>query len=1433
MRLVSSESPRSTFDHGGQAVLAHSGPGWQSPAPFLGAEPSHDDHVLPAQRFSAEDTAPPIGRAPHASRLVIFLRRQAPGGSPRRLPSERVAIHDAEGRELTAITEHNAVIDHDVGYVAYSCTATPGTYRLRATRSRRDAAIVVPAGRTALVFVADTGSVRLTDLRQALVPIGDRFDPRSPIWSAMEHVIAALRVPDGTLPLAARRLLPDAAEQDLCFGIAAAHVLWRAGDRLALAEVIRHLVRYREIPDVAILARLADGAAHAPDHRPPAELADTPPLLRASLTLALTRPELDPGSLSAYSAFAHVARTGLHDSVWSVWSLRAWDERWIEPAVERLRGRSRQRDVTAIARSLALATETVEQVVQAIEAATPGAGQPGRLGPPGVPGYLLAAPALGRGLRSTVYRATRLADQHEVALKIVPVGGGAERCAHALEALDRCNPIDHPRLLSATARGALPDGSGIWLEMERCDGSVLDLLSDEDAAMPPAEARRIVLDALGVLAHLHAGGVAHGDIKPSNLLVRSDRSAALAGPGLAVRHAIPDAVGHATDAPRFVPAELLRSRESPSPAADVWAMAATLYFMLTLEFPREEYADQSQLDAALDNSIVSLARRRPDLPPELTRLIDTALSPAAGARPPDAGALRTRLAAIDLTGPVAKPVDRIANPRHQGTRPRSHRGIRSLVAAATPIIGLLAWLMVPSSSDSCEADPRFRDLRRRSEACLASYRETGNDRDLALATRADLALGHTDLARGLAYRLLAGSRSGDGYAALGQIALDANDIPQATWYLGLARDAHIRSGDARGLVDDAVLLSRARSRLPDFEAALQAADEAVDRARQLHDRHAEVTALAARAEVLRGVGDVHEARRALTLALDLATEPCDQGWTRLQTGLCLIDAGQDSVAMAHLDEAEHANATCGDRNLGDSVSLNKAWLVRRRDPVAAGTRLQALSSSAGGQPRALVLRSYLAADRGDLEAAVRYLDRVERDSAADPDWAWATAWARAELAEQRHGVLDDLLAEYHYRRATALIAALRATARTRSAYLITSRRGPYDGLLALLARQARWRDALAVVLELDASDMLRSTAHPVPGAVATTPPAIDDVVSAWRARDVIVVIAPSPHRIGPGHERAYRLRISDGQVTGADIGEAGLVRSLAEHLFGKPDDATAARSLGSMLIPSSSDPSTLYVLAIGALRKTPLPALRDVTGSLVIARRPLARVTALATIAPESRGAGRPVIIADPRGMYPGSASEAAIAARAVKPDADLAASRFATAATRSQLWSARDAELLHVSAPTVVRGPWRALALADGDVEPADMIRHGLAPRLAVISGNGSATAMDEEGWGSLASALLESGTEMVIATDRSVEDQPSLALITAFYAQHDWATHPARALAHAQVALAGEAGGAVPWSTWAAFGALARPPVISRGSGGGGAPWRAGAAQPVATPR
>jgi len=197
-------------------------------------------------------------------------------------------------------------------------------------------------------------------------------------------------------------------------------------------------------------------------------------------------------------------------------------------------------------------------------------------------------------------------------------------------------------------------------------------------------------------------------------------------------------------------------------------------------------------------------------------------------------------------------------------------------------------------------------------------------------------------------------------------------------------------------------------------------------------------------------------------------------------------------------------------------------------------------------------------------------------------------------------------------------------------------------------------------------------------------------------------------------------------------------------------------------------------------------------------------VLALRTAHPESQGAGPSVVIADPRHDLPGAAIEGAVVARALGPGAHVSGSASTRAATRAALWAARDAALLHIAGHVVSLGGSRVLPLADGEVDPAEMLRHGLAPRLAVLASCGSAAAMDEEGWGSIAAALLDAGTATVIATDRRVEDTTALVVMNGFYAQPDWATDPARAMARVQLALEAAGTGA------AEFSVLGRPPFL-----------------------
>lgn len=743
------------------------------------------------------------------------------------------------------------------------------------------------------------------------------------------------------------------------------------------------------------------------------------------------------------------------------------------------------------------------------------------------------------------------------------------------------------------------------------------------------------------------------------------------------------------------------------------------------------------------------------------------------------------------------------------------------------------WCITRTPMSRCEREVRHGDRERGVELCLDSFARTGNERDLSWAAKGYMYLGDMPHAEALARRLVGGQLPGDAYQILSYVTLRRGVPAEARRHAMVALAAHVAVGDEAGQAGDRFVRSLAELAEGDFRAALVAADQALALARQLHDVHMEVSVSFARGDALRRLGDHQGAIDTLTSAVDRATAPCDVAWAHLKRALARLEAAQDDLVPTDLDAAAQANRRCANSDVASSVLQNEAWLLRATDPAGALARLDELARSDGEQVDTSLLRAYVAADRGEHAQAWRYLDRAAALTPSDADWPWMVERARAELAELEGGPSSDARAEQHYRRTIAMIAALRSNARARSAYFVSSHRSPYDGLIALLARQGRWRDVLAVVLELDASDMLRATADEAPsyehaprqvGAPGSAPaPSVDQVLAAWRSRDLVILIARSKRRIGhlsgarstASNERVYRLQITDGQVSGQDVGDAMPVAAAAAELWAAPGNLAAARALGRVIVPPDPTDRVLDVLAIGPLGRVPLAALRDDDGALVIARRPLARVLALRATTPAAPGDGPPVIIANPTGDLRDAADEGEVVAAALGPRAQLSGFRTSSPATRARLFAARDASLWHIAGHVSALGRWRALQLADGDVTPADILQHRLAPRIAVLAGCGSAAAMDEEGWGSIAAALLESGTSTVLATDRSIADAGSLVMIRALYAQPGWDTDPARALAKVQQALASGATApgrdAISPQLWAAFSVLRRPPVIA----------------------
>nr|WP_210767595.1 serine/threonine-protein kinase [Cellulomonas humilata] len=134
---------------------------------------------------------------------------------------------------------------------------------------------------------------------------------------------------------------------------------------------------------------------------------------------------------------------------------------------------------------------------------------------------------LGRGGSGEVFRATDARLHRPVALKLFSIGAASpdeiRRYAHEARIL---SSLAHPSLVALLDVGAdvLPDAGPVaFLVMELVDGRTLrDTIADGPLAPSlTADVGRQLALALG---HAHGAGVAHRDVKPSNVLVATDRA---------------------------------------------------------------------------------------------------------------------------------------------------------------------------------------------------------------------------------------------------------------------------------------------------------------------------------------------------------------------------------------------------------------------------------------------------------------------------------------------------------------------------------------------------------------------------------------------------------------------------------------------------------------------------------------------------------------------------------------------------------------------------------------------------------------------------------------------------------------------------------------------------------------------------------------------
>ena len=193
--------------------------------------------------------------------------------------------------------------------------------------------------------------------------------------------------------------------------------------------------------------------------------------------------------------------------------------------------------------------------------------------------------------------------------------------------------LDHPNLVKFKDHGHVDDL--FYFVMEYCDrGSVTDLMAYRDGSLSVNEATKIILQILDGLHYAHTEmGMVHRDIKPDNIVLveeNGELTAKLGDYGLAKSFDLAGlsgqtATGDNVEASYFKAKQQVIDFKYSKPDVDIWAVAATLYFMLTGNYPRDFATGDNPLFTVLKAKPVPIRQRDETIPEALAKLIDLAL----------------------------------------------------------------------------------------------------------------------------------------------------------------------------------------------------------------------------------------------------------------------------------------------------------------------------------------------------------------------------------------------------------------------------------------------------------------------------------------------------------------------------------------------------------------------------------------------------------------------------------------------------------------------------------------------------------------------------------------------------------------------------------------------------------------------------------------
>lgn len=221
---------------------------------------------------------------------------------------------------------------------------------------------------------------------------------------------------------------------------------------------------------------------------------------------------------------------------------------------------------------------------------------------------------IGQGGMGAVYRARQMRLDRVVALKVlrpdaVSRAGFTERFVQEAKVLAQ---LSHPSIIGVYDFGVEADLH--WLLLEYVDGSNLREVLDA-GTLPPEDCFGLIPHICEALQYAHDQGVVHRDIKPENILLDLHGRVHIADFGLARligenAESTRLTRSHETfGTPRYMAPEQITGARDVDHRADIYAVGAVFYELLTGEVPLGRFQPPSKLSEAVDARVDELVLR--------------------------------------------------------------------------------------------------------------------------------------------------------------------------------------------------------------------------------------------------------------------------------------------------------------------------------------------------------------------------------------------------------------------------------------------------------------------------------------------------------------------------------------------------------------------------------------------------------------------------------------------------------------------------------------------------------------------------------------------------------------------------------------------------------------------------------------------------------